>query len=232
MLSVCMATFNGEAFLREQLASVLVQLGAADEVVVSDDASTDGTPGILKEVGDPRVKVLENEARFGPILNFERALKAARGEVIFLADQDDVWLAGKVNACLEALKTADLVLHDAFILKSGQRESETLFERRQVKRGFWRNVLRNSYSGCCMAVRREVLEAALPFPKGIPMHDQWLALVAERKFRTAFLKEPLIDYRVHGSNATGTGENRGHGLCKKFAWRLGLLRALWSRGLL
>lgn len=227
-----MATFNGAAFLHEQLASVLAELGAGDEVVISDDASTDGTLGILKEFHDPRVKLLENGARLGPIFNFERALQKAQGEVVFLADQDDVWLKGKVGACLDALKTADLVLHDAFILKGGEREPETLFERRQVMRGFWRNALKNSYSGCCMALRREVLEVALPFPKSIPMHDQWLALVAERKFKTAFLKTPLIDYRIHASNATHTGENRGLGIAKKIAWRLGLARALWSRGLL
>lgn len=232
MLSVCMATFNGEAFLREQLLSVLAQLGPGDEVVISDDASTDGTCALVKALGDGRIRLLENSARLGPIFNLERALALARGEVVFLSDQDDLWLEGKVGACLEALKTADLVLHDAFILKGGTREPETLFERRKVARGFGRNILKNSYSGCCMAFRRELLEVALPFPRQIPMHDQWLALVAERKFRTAFLRVPFIDYRVHGGNVTRTGENRGFGLLQKLSRRLGLVCALRSRGLL
>jgi glycosyltransferase involved in cell wall biosynthesis len=115
MISVCMAVYNGEKYLQEQIESILKQLSPEDELVLSDDASTDASIEIIERIKDSRLILLKNEKRLGPIYNFERALVHCRGDLIFLSDQDDLWLTGKVNACVQKLKEYDLILHDAFV---------------------------------------------------------------------------------------------------------------------
>ena len=90
MISVCMATYNGEKFVCQQLRSITAQLGTADEVIVSDDGSTDSTLAVIESMGDSRIKTIEGPRRRSPVWNFENALRHAKGDYIFLADQDDV----------------------------------------------------------------------------------------------------------------------------------------------
>ena len=97
MISVCMATHNGERFIREQIVSILRQLGPMDEVVVSDDSSTDGTTQVLRSLSDGRIRILHHQPR-RITDNFENALKSAKGDYIYLADQDDIWVDGRVAA--------------------------------------------------------------------------------------------------------------------------------------
>jgi glycosyltransferase involved in cell wall biosynthesis len=96
-ISVCMATHNGARFIRRQLETILTQLAPGDEVVISDDSSTDGTLEIIDSFDDPRIRLFTGNTFFGPIFNFENALRKAMGEIIVLADQDDIWLDGKVG---------------------------------------------------------------------------------------------------------------------------------------
>lgn len=226
MISVCMATYNGSRFIREQLESILLQLPTESEIVVADDGSTDDTLSVVSSLNDSRIRVLPAESHLGVIYNFERALHSAKGDIIFLSDQDDVWLPRKVEKVLDLLKTCDLVMHNAYMSYDGVRGSR-LSEIRPYARGLFRNWLKNSYHGCCMAFRRSVLEKALPFPKKLPMHDQWLGLIAEKYFKVGYLPEPLVDYRQHTMNATHLG-NSSAGLFKKIKWRLDLLKALQS----
>lgn len=229
MISVCLPVFNGEKFLREQVLGILSQLSQTDELILSDDCSSDGSLAVLNEINDPRISVLTNLQRLGPVGNLERALKLSKGDFIFLSDQDDLWMPNKISSCLSALGACDLIMHDAYIIdEAGHQILPSFFAKRGVARGFWRNLLRNSYTGCCMAFRRPVLEAALPFPSNIPMHDQWIGLVAERSFRVAFLAEPLIGYRQHGRNATHTVHGSSNSIWTRLNWRISLLRALCS----
>ena len=121
MISVCMATYNGGKFIREQLESILSQLPSADaEVVIADDGSTDDTLAVVNSFGDSRIRVLNVEKQLGVIYNYERALQASKGEIIFLADQDDIWLPEKVTKVLATLNDADLVTHDAWMLRPSE----------------------------------------------------------------------------------------------------------------
>jgi len=86
-ISVCMATRNGGRYLRQQLASILTQPGPTDEVIISDDSSTDDTLAIINSMADPRIRLFTNNTFYSPIFNFENALKQATGEIIVLADQ-------------------------------------------------------------------------------------------------------------------------------------------------
>ena len=103
MISVCIATYNGEKYIREQLDSILPQLGLDDEVIISDDSSTDNTLKIIEEYNDCRIKIFSNNKFYSPILNFENALKKAQGDFIFLSDQDDIWKSNKVEVVMKYL---------------------------------------------------------------------------------------------------------------------------------
>ena len=96
MISVCIATYNGERFIREQIDSILRQLSSDDEIIVSDDGSTDDTISIINSIDDKRIRIIEGPRKHSPTHNFECAMKEAKGYYIFLADQDDVWKPNKV----------------------------------------------------------------------------------------------------------------------------------------
>ena len=203
MISVCVATYNGERFVEEQLRSILSQLGPEDEVIVSDDESTDRTLDIVASLEDPRIRVLHSTAHYFK-WNFHNALQAAKGNIIFLSDQDDVWLQGKVEKCVKALEDVDLVIHDSRVVDNDMNVVHPSFFRFYGSGpGLLKNSLNNTYFGSCMAFRRSVLEAALPFPKSNEIgHDIWLGLVAEMTGKVQFLDEPLLLYRRHDLSRT------------------------------
>ncbi len=229
-LSVCMAAYKGARFIREQVDSVLRQLGPEDELIVADDASPDETVAILEGFHDARVRVLRHPQNVGVIRAFESALAQARGEIIFLCDQDDVWLEEKVARVLAVFENSPattLVLTNAELIDGqGRPLGQMLHTGARPPLGAAANLLKNRYQGSTMAFRREILEAALPFPEGIPMHDSWIGMVNALVGRAAYLPQGLIYYRRHESNATSPK----HGPIRRMiAQRWGLLRALVGR---
>lgn len=230
MISVCMATCNGERYLQAQLDSVLVQLDAGDELVIADDCSTDGTLALIEQRGDPRIRLLPGKRRLGVVANFERALSAARGEYVFLCDQDDVWLPNKRAVFIKALANADLVVSDCRLADAALNElAPSFFLLRNSGPGLLRNLLRNSFLGCCMAFRRSLLARALPFPAELPMHDTWLGLVATTTGCVCFVSETTLLYRRHGSNASPTGERSHFSRLTQLSHRLRFAIALLIR---
>jgi glycosyltransferase involved in cell wall biosynthesis len=226
-ISVCMATFNGEKYVERQLISILSQLRPHDEVVISDDSSTDRTIDVIEGLNDPRIKILKNQKFRNPIFNFENALLHAQGDFLFLSDQDDLWMPGKVDLVMQSFKNHDLVLTDCEIIDSEDRVIEKSFFRiNKSGPGFWWNLHHNSYLGCCLAMRKAVVRKATPFPKDIPMHDWWIGIVCERFFRIAIIDKPLIKYRRHGLNATTSGEQSTTTLIKKLKFRFALVKGL------
>lgn len=207
MISVCVATYNGEKYLRQQLDSILSCIGVNDEIIISDDGSTDATKDIIKEYLKKYHQIsLCNGPGKGVIANFENALSKTHGDIIFLSDQDDVWHKDKVARVLETFKSskAGVVVHNAEIVDAtGKPKGVTLFELRQSKPGFIKNFKKNSYVGCCMAVSRDVLQHALPIPLDVEMHDWWIGLIAELFSNSVFIDDKLIDYRRHGKNISG-----------------------------
>jgi len=221
-----MATYNGAIFIARQLSSILPQLGSEDEVVISDDSSSDDTLSIIEAFADPRIRILRDNCFRSPTYNFENALSYAQGEIIFLSDQDDEWEGSWVETALRELETVDLVVCNALMIDA-QGEiwsgSDAIFEGER-KPGVFRNFYRNRYIGCCCAFNRQVLDAALPFPKNLPWHDWWIGLIADSCFRTRFLHDKTIRYRRHGGNASPTGGKSPYSLRKKIAmrWNLGV----------
>ena len=227
-VSVAMAAYNGEAFIEAQIASILPQLEEGDELVISLDPSKDRTAEIIEGFADSRIRLLPGPGE-GVQKNFENALRHCGGEILFLCDQDDVWAPDKVESVLSVFAARDalLVLHDAQITDGALHVTEpSFFAAHGTRTGFWRNVLRNSYIGCCMAFRRELLRNALPFPDRLPMHDQWLGLQAERSGRVELLDRPLLFYRRHGGNVSGETHASP---AQMLRWRGRLLLALMRR---
>lgn len=230
MLSVCMATYNGAAYLRPQLDSILTQLSDNDELVISDDSSSDRTVSLVEAVGDKRIRLLEGNSFRSPIFNFENALKHARGDYIFLSDQDDIWLPDKVRVMSDLLRDCDLVVSDCSIIDdTGRIVLPSFFAQRRSGSGFWKNIYKNSYLGCCMAFRSQVLQWALPFPSNIPMHDMWLGLIAQMYGTTRFCPEKLSHYRRHSENVTPDINQSRFTHFQKVNFRFILLHRLFQR---
>lgn len=229
-VSVCVATFNGAPFIGAQLQSILAS-PLVSEVLVSDDGSTDGTRAAVEELADPRVRLLQGPGA-GLIRNFEFLLSQASGDYIFLSDQDDIWLPEKVPVMLEHLARVDLVVSDCAVVDARlDLLHPSFFALRKSHPGLLRNIIRNSYLGCCIAFRRELLRHALPFPSRIPMHDWWLGLVADAFGSVEFIPETLLLYRRHGLNASSTAERSGATLLQQLRWRAAVVAALLVRTL-
>lgn len=229
-ISVAMASYNGSKFIREQIKSILVCLSGNDELVISDDGSTDGTQDIVRQMSleDGRIKLI-NGPGGGVVRNFENALMSCTGDVIFLSDQDDVWHKDKVQKVLPLLKENILVCHNAAIFNSdtGQSLGDV-----QSKTGagatFLKNMAKNCFMGCCMAFKRELLNYALPFPdkSQIHIHDWWLGLLAIKYGKVAVIGDCLIDYRIHQNNTLGFNKTS---LAFKIKKRINMYRAYRAR---
>lgn len=232
MISVCIATYQGAGVLAEQLGSILPQLSSGDEVVISDDHSSDATLEVVRSFHSPLVRIVEGPCKGSPIPNFENALRHAKGDIVFLSDQDDKWTSDKVEVMVRALETSDCVVSDCVVTNAEMEPTASSFyEINSTRTGFLYNLVRkNGYLGCCMAFRRNVLEDALPFPKNIPMHDIWIGNVAACFHTVSFIPEKLIYFRRHGSNASHTAEKSRYSLGKKLLFRLRVVIYLFRRG--
>ena len=222
-LSICIATYNGEKYIKEQLDSILSQLNENDEIIISDDSSIDKTVEIIKSYNDNRIKIYKNTKRKAYTRNFENALEKASGDIIFLSDQDDVWVEDKVNKMINILESYDFVVSDNSIVDENLKIiNKSHFEVYKTSRGFIKNLLLPRYVGACMAFKRNVLEKSLPFPDNAKLcpHDYWISLIAEMYFKSYKLDEQLLLYRRHGANASTGGEKSKNSLIHKVKVRI------------
>jgi len=206
-VSVCLATYNGEKFVGEQIASILQQIGQNDEVIVSDDGSTDKTLEIIRNINDSRIKILINKGEKGYTPNFQNALKESNGDIIFISDQDDVWLPGKYDDVLDNLKTNDLVVTNSIVTDEFLNVTNpSFFSIYDSGTGVFKNIICSTYYGCCMAFNKRVLNYSMPFPKNKDVAiDLWLGLVAEVVGKVKFLEQPYLLYRRSSNTVTQLG---------------------------
>lgn len=225
-VSVCIATFNGEVFLPQQLDSILIQLDINDEIIISDDGSNDKTIEIIEDYKkkDPRIKLVHNNIRKGVIGNFENSLRHCNGDIIFLCDQDDIWANNKIEKVIILLKEYDLVVHNAEIIDTvGNSMGIDFFSIRKSRSGYLNNLWKNKYLGCCMCFKRSQLVNILPFPKKIIMHDMWIGLKIQLNGKVLFTNEILSYYRRHGRNASSASEKSPFSFKEKILIRLRML---------
>lgn len=228
-VSVALAAHNGERYLTQQIESILSQLGDEDELVISDDGSMDATASIVDNFSerDARVRFVSSD-RNGIVANFNNAIAHCNGDVIFISDQDDVWLDGKREKVLEAFgrSGADLVIHNGrHVDANGSVISDPFFTMWRVGPGLVQNFMMPRYSGCCMALSREALSYVMPMPTYVENYDHWIGMACEALGTVEFIDDVLLDHRIHDSNVT-PGRRR---LLKIACERAKLLAALVVR---
>lgn len=233
MVSVCMAVYNGEKYIREQIDSILPQLGIDDEIIISDDESTDKTIDILRSYKDTRIKIFlhlgdKSGLNSSEIVgrNFENALRQAQGDYIFIADQDDLWMPNKVSILCKALETKYVAISNGkkFIEANPSNVCGMLYTDKLPIRNYY--LRRGKYFGCALAFRREALNIIFPFPKRMPLYDHWIGLICELIGGAAYIPMPLILHRIHGTN---TSENTSFPMWYKIYYRLRFLVQIYTR---
>jgi glycosyltransferase involved in cell wall biosynthesis len=224
-ISVCIATYNGEKYIREQIDSILFQLSANDEIVVSDDNSTDDTLRIIQEIQDNRIKIIQNNLKKGVTHNFANALMNAKGDYIFLSDQDDIWLPNKVQTCVKELIVNDLIVSNCIAIDEyGNIVYSSYFDIAKSGKGFLKNFYRSTYLGCCLAFKKEILNEILPIPNSLLLfHDWWFGFISEICFKVKFIDTPCMYYRRHGETTSKTLSKSDLTLFNKIWYRLQIL---------
>ncbi len=232
--AIVMCTYNGERFLELQLQSLREQDGVA-EIVVSDDGSTDGTLELLQRhaAEDPRIRVFRTPRNLGVTANFEYAIGLARAPWIALADQDDIWLPGKLARMRARWDGESCLLHHASRKFRGtempQHTGHRVIEHRKFSGRDWRGLLhRNSIVGHTIVFRADLRAQLAPFPQALP-HDWWLGVGAALHGSVQFVDECLVHYRMHRANTYHRSGSRLRRLRGEFEMRLTLLRALLTR---
>ena len=191
-VSVAMATYNGEKYIKEQIDSILTNLKENDELVISDDGSKDRTREIIAEYikNDSRIKLIDGPKN-GVKQNFANAISNCNGEYIFLTDQDDIWVDNKVELVLKCFnkEKCTLVIHDNQVINENEEVViPSFFEYRKSGAGKFKNIWKNTYIGCCMAFKSEIKKDILPIPNNIEMHDQWIGIVNEMVRKVCIFK--------------------------------------------
>lgn len=206
-VSIAMATCNGEPYIRKQIASILGQIRSTDQLVIVDDASDDGTWEYLRSLDHPAIELVRHSINQGIRKSFQAALRRCRNDIIFLSDQDDIWLQNKRDAAVRAFVAnpdAAIVISDARLIDHADRViGESFMQLRNgFKGGVWSTLLKNRYLGCAMVIQRRILAKALPISRFAPMHDMWLGALGAMQGRVIYIDEPLLHYRRHERNAS------------------------------
>ena len=212
--SVCMAAYNGSRFIDEQIRSILPELDDDDEVVIVDDGSADDTAAVVTAIADPRIRLLRNDHNMGYVKSFERALQASTGGFIFLSDQDDIWLPGRVKQMMSALRGDMMVVSNCshFGAEAGRFHDIRLRSSDSGRHAANIAGILVGYRlhwGCAIGLRSELLRLALPFPSYMhESHDQYLAMAGNVAGSIVYMDEDTILHRLHDNNLT-PGKVRG-----------------------
>lgn len=245
MISVALCTYNGERYIRKQIKSILNQTMKVDEIVVCDDGSTDNTLDIIERMKTGTsvdIRIYRNEKNLGPAKNFQQAINLCRGDIIFLSDQDDVWMPKKVATIIQyfELHPSTYVVFTDGYLTDGNSIIGSLWQcfgitpnaQKAIDDGFGIELFayENRATGATMAVRGtfEPLKKITTYCHADIIHDGALAMMALNSNQLGYIPEKLINYRIHANQECGIGE------CLKSPWsdaprRTSYIATVWSR---
>ena len=206
-ISVVLASYNGEKYIRLQIQSIINQMKETDELIITDDGSTDNTISIISEFAQDKRVRLFNGPHMGFTKNFENGLLHTTKDIILFADQDDYWMNNKLDTIrtfFENNPSCWLVSHDQYLATNEEIYNNHFttrsFDVRRVRHGLIYNILKSGYYGCCMGITKEFKDMLLPFPDTVNQHDQWISIVAEYFHKSYLMNEVLIAHRIHSSN--------------------------------
>lgn len=226
-----MAAYNGARHIGEQISSILSELQEHDELVIVNDYSTDNTAEIIREFGDRRIRLIEAESNAGYVRTFERALSEASGQFVFLSDQDDIWIPGRVELMISALADSAMVVSNCEHIEGAPGRFHEIRLRAKDSGRTVRNTVGvlvgyRLHWGCAMAFRSTVLGQILPFPPYTrESHDQWIAMVGIVNRSIHYMEEDTVLHRLHGENLTPAGIR---GIRKIFRARIVFIRNLFE----
>jgi glycosyltransferase involved in cell wall biosynthesis len=226
-LSICLATYNGANYVRQQIETIIMQLEDGDELIVADDGSTDNTVMIIQEYRQYISNLIVGRVG-GVNRNFERLISSSNKEYIVLADQDDIWLPNRLKLIRRGLQSHALVLTNGEVVDENlQSVGKSVFEYVGRKQGLFSNLTKNSYVGCCMAFNRDLITPALPFSDNLHAYDWFIGLLGELDGRVLDVKEKTILYRRHKSNLTKTGQRSQNSFFKKIIIRANIIKDIF-----
>jgi len=227
-----MATYNGALYINEQISSILKELDIDDEVVIVDDCSTDNTLNVLRDINDPRIKMHTNDRNRGHVYSFNRAISLAQNDIVFLSDQDDIWLEGRVKLMVnKLLDNKAMLISSNYELMDENGEGLSFPQRNQLKlkdsSRYLTNILKifmgkMNYFGCAMAFRKELAEFILPIPDFVEAHDIWLSLAGNLAAANLHIEEKTLRRRLHSMNLT----NPNRRILDKIKSRIIFLRSI------
>jgi glycosyltransferase involved in cell wall biosynthesis len=234
-----MAVYNGEKYLKQQIDSILYQLDNNDELIISDDGSEDETLNIIKNYHDKRIVLLFHDRKryTGRSIgskyasaNFENALKYARGDIIILSDQDDIWLDGKKEEFVNFLSRYDMVMCNFSLINTdGRVVCDKYYASNPISNCFLMNVMRSRFLGCCMAFNKKILKWVLPFPENLVGHDYWIGCIGVSLGSFCFIDRVLHAYRRHDDNVTTATNRSTNHIFYKIYYRIDFLFKLVRR---
>ena len=216
-ISVCMATYNGEQYVIKQIRSILNQLSISDELIVVDDCSSDNTINVIKNLRDKRIKIHRNLKNIGHVHSFCKAISLTKNNYIFLSDQDDIWIEGRVKLMMESLikNDVDLLTSNFSWIDASEKQIDVKYDGVDEKNSdkYIKNIYdifigKTNYFGCAMLFKKQLLSLITPIPKFVESHDLWVALAANIKKSNIHINEKTFLKRRHDSNATTTKSNR------------------------
>ena len=216
-ISVCMATYNGELFVAEQISSILSQLNHNDELIIVDDCSSDKTIDIINSFNDKRIILIVNNHNIGVNKSFSSSILLSTGDYIFLSDQDDVWIEGRIEMMINHLVESKVDL-----LTSNFKWIDQLGNSTYVKfdgfsslqsNSFIKNIFdifigKTNYFGCAMLFTKNLVRYIAPFPGFIESHDLWIAKAGNLYRSQVHLDGISFHKRIHKNNATSTTSKR------------------------
>lgn len=240
-ISVCLATYNGSRFIKKQLESILGQLSDDDEVIISDDGSTDATIDVINSLNDKRIKIFKHikdksiSEKYLPSFyyasyNFECAIKHSTGDVIYLSDQDDIWAKDRILHTLPYMKEFDLLMCNYSVIDANDNVVIPKYlGPHPIGKSLMYNLWKIPFRGCCMTLTREALLKTLPFPQNCINHDLWIGLYLVHKgYKCKFVDEPLHLYRDHNANVSSVVGKSPNSFWFKISYRLRFLYQIFS----
>jgi glycosyltransferase involved in cell wall biosynthesis len=219
-ISVALCTYNGEAFLNQQIDSILNQTLKVNEIIVCDDGSIDSTISILEKysIGNPNLfKIYFNEVNLRSVRNFEKAIGLCSGEIIFLSDQDDVWVENKVEKYIDHFNknpNIEVIASNGFCIDENNNVHEkyaiwdvpSFLKEQKIEFEYFKIIsyIANIATGASIAIRSKIIKEIIPFPLVNDFHhDEWIALVSTYKNSFEMLNEKYFYYRIHNNQQVG-----------------------------